>query len=149
MILNFLIIIYFHIFMTFMTFSLRIDFNLRKSRELTHFVSAALVLVHTLKTMKAPFFFCFLWKDARSWFNSAPKSSRVLFLCESTQLRLYIRYKLTLIVWRRFCSHHFSFVAEVLGCFVWVFFSHVLLRKSLWPFFWEGTVVGTEYKNKF
>ncbi len=75
------------------------------------------------------------------------QSHRVLFLCKSTQLRVYIRYKITLfIVWQQFCSHHFCVVAEVLGFVSFCFF---LLRKTLWPFFWGGTVVGTESKKKF
>lgn len=82
--------------------------------------------------------FFFLWKDAKISFNSAPKSPcSVLF--KSTQLRVYIRYKITLfIVWQPFCSHHFCVVAEVLGVV------DFLVRKTLWPFFWRWTVVGTE-----
>lgn len=70
------------------------------------------------------------------------QSHRVLFLCKSTQLRVYIRYKITLFY--RVTSVLFSslFVLQ-LRC---QGFSNFLLRKTLWPFFWGGTVVGTEYK---
>lgn len=61
-------------------------------------------------------------------------STKVTTFCSSAslQLRVYIRYKITLlIVWQEFCSHQFCVVAEVLGfCFCEEDFVAFLLGRN-------------------
>ena len=98
----------------------------------------SLILFFQLKTLHT--FFFSLCEGAERSFISAP-SRHVLFSTQVHRLHVYIRYKITsFVVWRKFWSHHFCVLAEVLGFF---FF----LWGRLWPFFWGGMVVGTEYKN--